>query len=280
MKDFSGIFRKNRVIFSLFRWLKFLLTFVLIFIFVFYGIHAATRKLSLHDNAGLIYSSLLFLAGVVFLIMLRYITNSLKMGGIVRYMGGETVSGVERHDEKFTPPFPDNVRAYNPFILWKKKLNGYSAQIERYFCKSSGAIISEKIIFRITGSCPRYFKLFADFRNMPENDLIIYGQKFHLECKAYDGMLEQFFTSQPEWMYKMMTFLAGTDPEGVLVGTDKSLLLALDYEVFLAYGFSAGKIRDIFDLLKVIGDDVSKIPPVERRYEEGTGVLSLDNGNN
>lgn len=252
------------------------MTFVLIFIFVFYGMHAATRMLSLHDTAGLIYSSLLFLSGVIFLIMLRYITNTMKMKEILRYLGGETVNRAERHDEKFTPPFPDNVRAYNPFILWKKKLNSHNVQIERYFCKSSGAIISEKIIFRITMGCPRHFKLFADFRNLPQNDLIICGQKFHLECRAYDGMLEQFFTSQPEWMSKMMKILTEADPEGILTGTDKSLLLALDYEVFLAYGFSARKIREIFDLLKTISDDISKIPQVERRYEEGTGVLSLD----
>lgn len=268
------------MIFNIIRWLKFLLTFVLIFIFVFYGIHAATRMLSLHDTAGLIYSSLLFLSGVVFLIMLRYINNSLKMKEILGYLGGETVNRAERHDEKFVPPFPDNVRAYNPFILWRKQLNGHHVQMERYFCKSSGAIISEKIIFRITKGCPRYFKLFADFRNLPENDLVLYGQKFHLECKAYDGMLEQFFTSQPEWMGKMMKLLTETDPDGILMGTDKSLLLALDYEVFLAYGFSARKIKDIFDLLKTISDDISKIPQVERRYEEGTGILSLEPGNN
>ena len=280
MKDYSEMFRKNKMIFAIIRWLKFILTFVLIFFFVFYGMHAATRMMSLHDTAGLIYSSLLFLGGVIFLIMLRYFSNSLKMKQILSYLGGETVSRVERHEEKFVPPFPDNVRAYNPFILWKKGLTGYNVQLERYFCKSSGAVISEKVIFRITKGCPRYFKLFADFRNLPENDLIICGQKFHLECKAYDGMLEQFFTSQPEWMEKMVKILTETDPDGILMGTDKSLLLALDYEVFLAYGFSARRIRDIFDLLKNIADDISKIPQVERRYEEGTGVLSLDPGNN
>ena len=274
MKNYPEQIKQNRINFTVIRWLKFALTFILIFIFVFYGIHAGTRMLKLHDTTGLVYSSLLFILGVVFLLSLKPITMKFKMGDLLKYLGGELLNPPVEYEEKFSLPNTKSKHQYSPLVLWRKNVNGVDYQLERFFQKSvNGCFSREMAIFRITGCCNRNFELFIENPEKEDSDVIIMGQKFSLNCDAYDGMLEHFLSGEHDWSTKLVKLFVRIDPDAVFAGTEKSLMFACDYEALLAYSFTAVKIKSIFDLLKEISASLEKLPPVERRYEEGTGIL-------